>query len=85
LKKEIEKFKEGDLVRVVDVGTFQNIILNNLYIIDRVNGNIIYLKVEFNNPISGGWFPRRFKKVFAKDMTEEEKSKYINYKLGIKQ
>jgi len=79
-------FKEEDLVRVIE-GEGENIIFNQLYIVDWVdnsNYKMVYLKSGFNDPnISGGWFPHRFKKIIAGDLTSEELSSYIKYKFKI--
>lgn len=88
MKKETEKFKAGDLVRVIDTkGLINSLVINRIYIVDSLDKDqdfCIYLDKKFNNlNVIGGYLSKRFKKVSAKDMTEEEKSKYINYKLGV--
>ena len=82
------KFKEWDLVRVIDRGQFCLIELNTVYIIDfQRSDHMIYLKQNFNyypENDANGWLPKRFKHVDKKDLTEEEKFEYIKYKLGAK-
>ena len=83
--------KKDDLVRAIDIGDFNSIVLGKLYIVDRFKGdtkNVIYNMIQltnFNEPgVAGGFYSYRFKKVSAEDLTEKEKFKYIKWKLGIK-
>ncbi len=87
MKKKIEKFKEWDLVRCIDASDFYLLESNTVYIIDfQRSDDMVYLKHGFNytSGEANGWLPKRFKHVNKKDMTEKEKTLYINCKLGCK-
>ena len=75
------KFKKGDIVRCIN--GMSSLKLNIIYIISKHDFEFVYLDT-FNNPNLGGWLPERFKHVDKKNMTEKEKTLYINYKLGAK-
>ncbi len=81
------KFKKNDIVRCISrpsVAAIGRLTVGEVYIIHREDSTFVYLNRGFNNPISGGWFPKRFVKLNIKDLTKKEKQKIINYKLGIK-
>ena len=78
MKKEIEKFKEGDFIRAVE--TIGILRAGKVYSVNYCDDQYVYL----GNDMVGGWFFRRFKKINKSDMTEEEKFNYIKHKLGVK-
>jgi len=88
LKKEIEKFKEGDIVKCINNKGNSDVELHTIYIIK----SIVFLHMKefvnlgnYNYSLkTNGYFIYRFKKVTAEDMTEEEKFNYMKYKLGVK-
>jgi len=91
LKKETEKFKEGDIVRCVrqTIGhkTFK-LIINSIHVIQEVwsSTSIVLVSNIFspNNDESLKYSSNRFIKVKACNLTKEEKFTYIKYKLGVK-
>jgi len=89
LKKETEKFKEGDIVRVINADDITGIKINRIYVISHCKNDLpksasVYLNITFNDPdASGGYFGYRFKKIIAGDLTPEELSSYIKYKFKI--
>ena len=83
------KFKKGDIVRCINVkdAKHHGLKLNCIYIVNTMNDDLQFVRLsKYNNIRSNifGFYSYRFKKVTNKSLTEEEKFKYIKYKLGAK-
>lgn len=80
-------FKEGDLVRCIDIKQNNRVVLNEIYLVKRTttigveleNFGIFKMKTGIHD-----YYTWRFKKISSVDMTKKEKFNYIKYKLGIK-
>ncbi len=80
------KFKKGDIIRLVtDLYNDQFYVdyKNELFYVDYCDTEYVYLTIPgYTSP--GGWSFERFKKVNKYYLTEEEKFKLINQKLGVR-
>jgi len=85
MKKNI--FKEGDLVRCINVEHNSEVKIDTIYIIDHVYLDFKKEFVDLGNynrlSKTNGFFLYRFKKIMAGDLTPEELSSYIKYKFKI--
>ncbi len=89
------KFKKGDIVKCVNVENacsrdVDRLQLGELYIVfeQRVADNVLiykyFGKFKYESKSLGGFYPKRFKKVSKKYLTEKQKFEYIKYKLGVR-
>ena len=91
-------FKKGDLVRCINIknpviDTVKMLIVGEIYLIEDsfgLSNDTVKINIEFGKfnigykYYLGGFHSYRFKKVYRKDLTEEEKFQYIKYKLGVR-
>ena len=78
------KFKKGDLVRCVDSSQQFRLKKNKLYIVKSCEEKFVDLGCLNFKYKTNGFFLNRFIKVSSTDLTEDEKFRYIKYKLGAK-
>lgn len=82
-------FKKGDIVRCINVKYNSGVTLNTIYIINSVDSIQFKDWINLSNynriSISNGYFPHRFIKVEAKDLTKKEIFEITKFKLGIKE
>ncbi len=82
------QFKKGDIVRCINVSNNEDIEISIIYIVKEIDNSYStdFVQLDNYNYLSSrnGFYEWRFKKVSAKDLTEEEKFMYIKWKLGAK-